>query len=190
MSHGDVADRLANQAWDRATIYRNLTDLAEAGLVRRTDVGDHVWRFEAVSGAHEPGAHPHFVCTECGTVECLPEIELAIRPRDATRACKAAARGSSSARSRSTCAASATPASSYINGVTRKTRLVPGFAEPVVALHDPQRDVGLRRDLRVVRRVPVGEEPARDCRTDRRDLLSSRSRSRHRRPSTRTRSPR
>ncbi|HEY5950915.1 MAG TPA: transcriptional repressor, partial [Kofleriaceae bacterium] len=26
MSHGDVADRLANQAWDRATIYRNLTD--------------------------------------------------------------------------------------------------------------------------------------------------------------------
>ena len=37
-SHGDVADRLASQAWDRATIYRNLTDLAEAGLVRRTDV--------------------------------------------------------------------------------------------------------------------------------------------------------
>ena len=49
MSHGDVADRLATEAWDRATIYRNLTDLAESGLVRRTDVGDHVWRFEAVS---------------------------------------------------------------------------------------------------------------------------------------------
>src|SRR3569623_1671433 len=71
MSHGDVADRLATQAWDRATIYRNLTDLAEAGLVRRTDVGDHVWRFEAVKDAHEPGAHPHFVCTECGAVEVL-----------------------------------------------------------------------------------------------------------------------
>jgi Fur family transcriptional regulator, ferric uptake regulator len=79
MSHGDVADRLANQAWDRATIYRNLTDLAEVGLLRRTDVGDHVWRFEAVSGEHTAGAHPHFVCTECGTVECLPEIELSIR---------------------------------------------------------------------------------------------------------------
>src|SRR5271169_654096 len=79
MSHGDVADRLASQAWDRATIYRNLTDLAEAGLVRRTDVGDHVWRFEAVTGEHEAVAHPHFVCTECGTVECLPEIELAVR---------------------------------------------------------------------------------------------------------------
>ena len=85
MSHGDVADRLASQAWDRATIYRNLTDLAEAGLVRRTDVGDHVWRFEAVTDDHEASAHPHFVCTECGTIECLPEIELAIRARSSAR---------------------------------------------------------------------------------------------------------
>src|ERR1700753_1855449 len=61
MSHGDVADRLASQTWDRATIYRNLTDLAEAGLVRRTDVGDHVWRFEALKGEAEAAAHPHFV---------------------------------------------------------------------------------------------------------------------------------
>ena len=75
MSHGDVADRLQSHAWDRATIYRNLIDLAEAGLLRRTDVGDHVWRFEAVSDEHDT-AHPHFVCTECGTVECLPELEL------------------------------------------------------------------------------------------------------------------
>jgi Fur family transcriptional regulator, ferric uptake regulator len=81
MSHGDVADRLAGQAWDRATIYRNLTDLAEAGLVRRTDIGDHVWRFEALSDDHDAGAHPHFVCTECGSVECLPELELSIRVR-------------------------------------------------------------------------------------------------------------
>jgi Fur family ferric uptake transcriptional regulator len=85
MSHGDVADRLASEAWDRATIYRNLTDLAEAGLVRRTDVGDHVWRFEAVSDDHEASAHPHFVCTECGTIECLPELELSIRSGRSSR---------------------------------------------------------------------------------------------------------
>ncbi len=77
LSHGDVADRLSSHAWDRATIYRNLIDLSEAGLLRRTDVGDHVWRFEAISDAHD-AAHPHFVCTECGTVECLPELELAM----------------------------------------------------------------------------------------------------------------
>lgn len=85
MSHGDVADRLAAQTWDRATIYRNLIDLSQAGLARRTDVGDHVWRFEAVSEDHD-GVHPHFVCTECGVVECLPEIELAIRRSKAPRA--------------------------------------------------------------------------------------------------------
>jgi Fur family ferric uptake transcriptional regulator len=89
MSHGDVADRLAGQAWDRATIYRNLTDLAEVGLVRRTDIGDHVWRFEAVSGDHEASAHPHFVCTECGTVECMPELELAVRTTRSTSRTKA-----------------------------------------------------------------------------------------------------
>jgi Fur family ferric uptake transcriptional regulator len=85
MSHGDVADRLASQAWDRATIYRNLIDLSEVGLARRTDVGDHVWRFEAVTEGHEM-THPHFVCTECGTVECLPELELTVRRARAPRA--------------------------------------------------------------------------------------------------------
>ncbi len=77
MSHGDVADRLQSHAWDRATIYRNLVDLAEVGLLRRTDVGDHVWRFEAITEDHD-AEHPHFVCTECGTVECLPELQLAL----------------------------------------------------------------------------------------------------------------
>lgn len=85
VSHGEVADRLASQPWDRATIYRNLTDLAESGLARRTDVGDHVWRFEALTAEHDI-AHPHFVCTECGTVECLPEIELSVRRAKAPRA--------------------------------------------------------------------------------------------------------
>ena len=80
MSHGDVADKLSSQAWDRATIYRNLTDLAEAGPLRRTDVGDHIWRFEAVTDEHD-STHPHFVCTECGSIECLPELELAQRAR-------------------------------------------------------------------------------------------------------------
>jgi Fur family ferric uptake transcriptional regulator len=89
MSHGEVADRLASQSWDRATIYRNLIDLADAGLVRRTDVGDHVWRFEARrAGDDHEQAHPHFVCTECGTVECLPELELAVRRAKAPRAVK------------------------------------------------------------------------------------------------------
>ncbi len=80
ISHGDVCTRLELQAVDPATLYRNLIDLTESGLARRTDVGDHIWRFELVRG---DVAHPHFVCTECGVVECLPDLELVV-PRTKT----------------------------------------------------------------------------------------------------------
>lgn len=81
ISHSEVVAKLASQAWDPATIYRNLTDLSDVGLARRTDVGDHIWRFEAVTANHQASAHPHFVCTECGTVECLPDLEYVARTR-------------------------------------------------------------------------------------------------------------
>jgi len=84
VSHSDVVAKLASQAWDPATIYRNLTDLSDVGLARRTDLGDHIWRFEAVS--HAASAHPHFVCTECGTVECLPELEYVVTRAKTPRA--------------------------------------------------------------------------------------------------------
>lgn len=84
LSHGEVWARLDPRSLDRATVYRNLLALAEAGLVQRMDLGDHVWRFELIRGPHargaEPGAHhPHFVCTECGTVECLDDVEVQVR---------------------------------------------------------------------------------------------------------------
>jgi Fur family ferric uptake transcriptional regulator len=76
VTHAELAAALASQGWDRATIYRNLTDLTEVKLVQRTDVGDHVWRFELYreqGGAdHADARHPHFVCGDCGEVQCLP----------------------------------------------------------------------------------------------------------------------
>ena len=86
VTHGDLADRLADQGIDRATVYRNLTDLTEAGILRRTDLGDHVWRFELIAGegAHEAALHPHFICGECGTVSCMPDVEV-VAPRSAQR---------------------------------------------------------------------------------------------------------
>jgi len=85
VSHNDVAAQLAAQGLDRATVYRNLLDLARAGLAHRTDLGDHVWRFEAVlqtaakASAKKAGAseeHPHFLCNQCGTVECLDDLTV------------------------------------------------------------------------------------------------------------------
>ncbi len=81
-THADVAKALGPDGWDRATVFRNLSDLAEAGLLTRSDMGDHVWRFELarpdLGTAEHPSAHPHFVCTTCGEVSCLPDLPLPI----------------------------------------------------------------------------------------------------------------
>ena len=79
LSHGDVLERLDEAAWDQATIYRNLTDLTDAGLLRRAVFEDRVWRFEQTDAeAHDPMAHPHFVCVSCGQVQCLPGVEMRV----------------------------------------------------------------------------------------------------------------
>jgi Fur family transcriptional regulator, ferric uptake regulator len=82
LSHADVAAALADDGLDRATVYRNLMDLTEVGILRRTDHGDHTWRFELRSCSHvdekvwEP--HPHFMCDTCGDVVCLPDEAVQI----------------------------------------------------------------------------------------------------------------
>ncbi|MBK6520567.1 MAG: transcriptional repressor [Polyangiaceae bacterium] len=79
VSHGDVAAVLASEGLDRATVYRNLMDLTEAGLLKRTDHGDHTWRFELKSRetSHvEEDPHPHFMCDACGDVTCLPDAAV------------------------------------------------------------------------------------------------------------------
>lgn len=81
VSHSELAELLSDGGFDRTTIYRNLIDLTEAGLARRTDLGDHIWRFERLRPGtedHSGEMHAHFTCTDCGTVECLPEgaVEL------------------------------------------------------------------------------------------------------------------
>lgn len=78
VSHNDVVDALAGLQLDRASVYRNLMDLTRAGLLRRFDVGDHVWRFESSEGEDVPDEHVHFVCVDCGNVQCLPTVEVKV----------------------------------------------------------------------------------------------------------------
>ena len=95
-THAEVSAALDHRGFDRATIYRNLTELTEAKLVTRVDVGDHVWRFEVKrheDGSGHGGDHPHFVCTSCGEVSCLDDVNVAITPRPGTEQRPSAADG-------------------------------------------------------------------------------------------------
>jgi Fur family ferric uptake transcriptional regulator len=79
-SHGEIAEALAPKGLERVTVYRNLTDLVEAGLVTRRDLGDHVWRFELARGENlHASTHAHFLCIDCGAVLCLPEKAVNVR---------------------------------------------------------------------------------------------------------------
>lgn len=87
-THAEVSEALADRGFDRATIYRNLTELTGKNLVSRVELGDHVWRFEIKRHVHArdaTGDHPHFLCTTCGEISCLDDVRVAITPQPRLR---------------------------------------------------------------------------------------------------------
>jgi Fur family ferric uptake transcriptional regulator len=87
VSHPEMVALLPQDGMDRTTVYRILMDLTERGLAHRRDLGDHVWRFDlrgTDSRRHEQN-HPHFSCTECGALECLPVDAVTLSPALAAR---------------------------------------------------------------------------------------------------------
>jgi Fur family ferric uptake transcriptional regulator len=84
-SHAELVAALRDSPFDRATLFRCLNDFSEAGLVEKKDLGDRTYRFELKSdtsrdksGMHRK-EHPHFTCTTCGDIRCLPEATIGIR---------------------------------------------------------------------------------------------------------------
>jgi len=61
----------------KATVYNNLRDLVEAGLVREVAVEGRAARFDAKGARHH-----HFICDRCGSVEDLEWYRV---PRPAAR---------------------------------------------------------------------------------------------------------
>jgi Fur family transcriptional regulator, ferric uptake regulator len=82
LSHAEVSDVLRADGFDRVTVFRNLHDLAEAGILSRVDVGDHTWRFEMCTEASTFGTrHSHFVCERCNEVSCLYDFSTNSLPQ-------------------------------------------------------------------------------------------------------------
>lgn len=124
-THAEVSAALDHRGFDRATIYRNLTELTEAKLVTRVDLGDHVWRFEAKrhgggDGHGHGGDHPHFVCTSCGEVSCLDDVNVAITQRPAAEQPAATGGGTAGPKSRKKSA----PAAGKRQGIPEVTEVL------------------------------------------------------------------
>lgn len=77
LNHAEVSEALSPEGFDKSTVYRSLVEMAAAGLIKRFELGDHVWRFALHDREHNEGyEHPHFVCVDCGTVSCLPDTRV------------------------------------------------------------------------------------------------------------------
>lgn len=80
LSHAEVTEKLEDVGFDPSTIFRSLTELAEAGILHRVDLGDGARRFEYVpQGDDVDGAHPHFLCLDCGKITCLQDFTFSLR---------------------------------------------------------------------------------------------------------------
>ncbi len=91
ISHAELTERLPQQGLDKVTIYRNLNDLAQTNLLLKHSLGDTLWRYSyhhvfcasllpsveksspnKANQANHLHAHPHFVCSQCSQLTCLP----------------------------------------------------------------------------------------------------------------------
>lgn len=78
-THLEVTERLVKSGFEKSTIFRALGDLTEAGLLRKMELGDHVWRFERVGEEAGESAHPHLLCVDCGSIQCLDDNQVELK---------------------------------------------------------------------------------------------------------------
>ncbi|MGZ3713406.1 MAG: Fur family transcriptional regulator [Bdellovibrionota bacterium] len=70
----EIHKQISRRVCDLATVYRTLSSLEEAGLLRRCEFGDGSARYEMAGqgNAH----HHHLICKSCKKVEVVDECEL------------------------------------------------------------------------------------------------------------------
>ena len=64
---------------DAVTVYRTLNTFTRKHLVHRVRGEDRGWRYAAGRSDDTPShRHPHFVCDDCGKVECLTQASIPV----------------------------------------------------------------------------------------------------------------
>lgn len=78
----DVATIVAGLpgAVDAVTVYRTLNTFVSKKIVHRVRGEDRSWRYALGDGSRRAAHHhAHFVCDDCGTVECINEAQLSAK---------------------------------------------------------------------------------------------------------------
>jgi Fur family ferric uptake transcriptional regulator len=72
LTAGELYERVrdAQPSLGRATVFRTVERLVEAGVARRLELDRHVYAYVACQPEH----HHHLSCTSCGRVEEIPEL--------------------------------------------------------------------------------------------------------------------
>ena len=77
LAHHDLCQKLHDSPWNRSTLYRNLIDLTEVGVLVKTEIGG-VMRFQRAGRHNACAEHAHFVCIDCGTVTHLEGVVVRV----------------------------------------------------------------------------------------------------------------
>ncbi|MBL6722159.1 MAG: transcriptional repressor [Planctomycetes bacterium] len=92
LAHSELVKALGPAAGcDPATVFRTLTRLVETGLATVVSQAGGMDRYALGSGSAETHEHPHFICSDCGSVSCLdvvatPSLEVPRRWRRSVQA--------------------------------------------------------------------------------------------------------
>ncbi len=81
MTQEEISQELTHAGLNRVTIYRALDSFTKAGLVHKVENGDRVWKFAFCGCGNHGHCHPHFICRNCGKVECLAGEKLPDIPK-------------------------------------------------------------------------------------------------------------
>ncbi|MBI5004528.1 transcriptional repressor [Candidatus Kaiserbacteria bacterium] len=73
LSIQDIVRTSRGKTMDQATIYRTLSDLANAGIVHRMDLNTGTAHFEYTPDRPH---HHHLVCTDCGVIEDIEDCAI------------------------------------------------------------------------------------------------------------------
>lgn len=72
----DILEKIpAGRSMDKVTLYRILDLFIAKHILKKISSFQGVTSYEIICDEHRP-MHPHFICRECGVMECLEEVNM------------------------------------------------------------------------------------------------------------------